>query len=289
MRMRSLMARLAQLAALALTVLVTGSCDRSTPMQPRTCEDACATGATACDSTGAQLRCLEPATLDQCRAWSAPEACGPRSRCSAGACTCMSPCQPGESVCADGTHEQRCVGPDAEGCHFWGEAAACAAGVECVGGSCGCASPCQLGATACGPSGERLTCVGPDASGCYVWSATACGTNLRCVAGECVCENPCQASQVACDPIQPALIACAGPDENGCTFWGAPDFCEVGEVCKGEVGPAAVPACVTYTPPLCADVNECDFVGQKMCMSDSKYRECYVRPEDGCLRLDCFS
>jgi hypothetical protein len=275
--------------AVVAAALVTGSCDRSTPMRPRTCEDVCAPAATACDSTGAEIRCLEPETPDGCRAWSAPEACGPRSTCVAGACMCLSPCQPGESVCADGTHEQRCVGPDAEGCSSWGDAAECDAGVACVGGSCGCATPCQLGATACGPAGELLTCVGPDESGCYSWSAAACGAHLRCVAGECVCENPCQASQVQCDGLLPALVACAGPDGNGCTYWGDPDFCEVGELCKDEVGPADIPACVTYTPPACATINECDFVGQKVCMSDTKYRECFIRDLDGCLRLDCFS
>jgi hypothetical protein len=275
--------------AMVAAALVTGGCDRSTPMRPHTCDDACAPGATSCDPTGAVIHCLEPTTADGCRAWSAPEACGPRSACVAGACLCLSPCHSGESVCADDTHERRCVGPDAEGCYFWDEASACAAGVECVGGSCGCATPCQLGATACGPSGERLTCVGPDTGGCYAWSAAACGPHLVCVAGDCGCENPCQASQVQCEGLVSALVACAGPDENGCTFWGAPAFCEAGDMCQDEVGPAKIPACVTYTPPPCATINECDFVGQKMCMSDSKYRECFVRAEDGCLRLDCFS
>jgi hypothetical protein len=274
---------------LALAVLVTGSCDRSTPMRPRTCADACAAGATACDSTGAQLRCLEPATPDQCRAWSAPEPCGPRSACVAGACTCLSPCSAGESVCADADHEQRCAGPDAEGCYSWGEAAACGGGVTCVGGSCGCATPCQLGATACGPGGERLTCTGPDENGCTSWEAAACGAHLVCRAGDCVCENACQQSQVQCEGLVAALVACDGPDEHGCFFWGAPAYCQVGEVCQDQVGPADVPACVTYTPPLCADINECDFVGQKLCVSDAQYRECFIRETDGCLRLDCGS
>jgi len=129
----------------------------------------------------------------------------------------------------------------------------------------------------------------PDAGGCYSWSAAACAPHLLCLAGECVCENPCQANQVQCEGLLPALVACAGPDENGCSFWGTPAFCEDGEACKGEVGVGKIPACVTYTPPICADRNECDFVGQKVCMADTKYRECYVRAEDGCLRLDCFS
>jgi hypothetical protein len=105
----------------------------------------------------------------------------------------------------------------------------------------------------------------------------------------CVCDNECLPNQVGCDPIQPGLVTCDGPDENGCLFWGPPVFCEVGQVCKRDVGPAEVPACVDYTPPLCADINECDFVGQKKCVSDSQYRECFARAEDGCLRLDCGS
>jgi hypothetical protein len=289
MWVRSMMPRLAHVVALAVAVIVTGSCDRSTPMRPRTCEDACASGATACDATGAQLRCLEPTTPDGCRAWSPAEPCGRRSTCVAGECRCLSPCAAGESVCADDGHEQRCEGPDDEGCYSWGEATACGAGVSCVGGSCGCGNPCQLGATACGPAGELLTCVGPDENGCTGWEAAPCGAHLVCLAGECVCENPCAESQIQCDALVPALLACAGPDENGCTFWGPPTYCPVGEVCKPQVGPARIPACGTYTPPLCADINECDFVGQKMCQSDTQYRECSIRELDGCLRLDCGS
>jgi hypothetical protein len=275
--------------AVVLAGMVTGSCDRSTPMQHRSCTDECGAGAATCDSTGARVACDEPATPDQCRTWSAPAACGPRSTCVGGECRCLSPCTTGETVCADDGHEQRCAGPDGEGCFSWGEPTACAAGLSCAGGSCGCGTPCQPGATACGPTGERLSCVGPDENGCTSWSAAACGAHLVCVAGECVCENPCQTNQYQCDGLVPALVWCSGPDENGCRFWSAPDYCLTGEVCKDQVGPAQVPSCVTYTPPLCADINECDFVGQKMCMSDSAYRECFIRESDGCLRLDCAS
>ena len=40
------------------------------------------------------------------------------------------------------------------------------------------------------------------------------------------------------------------------------------------------------TADLCAD--ECDFVGQKLCMTEERYRECKTGPQ-GCLILDCSS
>ena len=275
--------------ALVLAAVATGSCDRSIPMQHRSCADACNAGAASCDSSGARVTCVEPATPAECRTWSAPEACGPRSVCVAGACECLSPCATGETVCADDGHVQRCDGPDGEGCFSWGDPVACEQGVACAGGSCGCGAPCQPGAAACGPAGERLTCSGPDQNGCTAWSAASCGGHLACVAGACVCASSCQTGEYQCDADAPALVVCAGPDEDGCTYWGDPGYCDTGEVCKDQVGPAQVAACVTYTPPLCADINECDFVGQMMCMSDTKYRECNLRASDGCLRLDCSS
>jgi hypothetical protein len=281
--------RVARLAlALALASWGAAACDRTSPARPKDCADACAAGATTCDTGGAQLTCLEPPSAEACRGWSAPRACGPLQACVAGACTCLSPCQPGWSVCDSDAAARPCAGPDADGCYDWGAPVACADGIDCTGGSCGCETACPLGATACGPTGARLTCVA-GAGACPEWQAEDCGPHRVCASGACRCADPCAAGQTECSADGAGVIACAGPDADGCRYWGETVACVAPDVCAPDVGPAEVAACVTFTPPGCADINECDFAGQKKCMSDTQYRECFIRPDDGCLRLDCFS
>jgi hypothetical protein len=47
-----------------------------------------------------------------------------------------------------------------------------------------------------------------------------------------------------------------------------------------------LPACDSSTDDVLSScVDECDREGQKLCRSDTQYRECVVR--DGCLQWDC--
>jgi hypothetical protein len=59
------------------------------------------------------------------------------------------------------------------------------------------------------------------------------------------------------------------------------------EACRpGQVCDSSFSTCVPDTPPECVDKNECDFLGQKLCMTDIKYRKCKFSA-DGCLVWDC--
>jgi hypothetical protein len=212
-------------------------------------------------------------------------ACGPTQACSAGACACASTCQVGQSVCAADGRLQRCAGPDADGCLAWGAPEDCPAGQACAGGACGCGGPCQPGERGCDPDGALLACEGPDGQGCTRWGApVACPERQRCdaEAQACVCTGPCQPGEVACLELV-GVIACSAPDEDGCLAWGEVTPCPAGSVCRPEEL-----ACVVVAPPECEGENECDFPGQKVCMTDVKYRECKLGP-DGCLELDCSS
>jgi hypothetical protein len=74
---------------------------------------------------------------------------------------------------------------------------------------------------------------------------------------------------------------CQGPDDNGCFYWGELDPCLEQQMCSPKLN-----ECVPTTPPTCDQTNECDYVGQKTCMNDTKYRECHYG-DTGCLVWDC--
>jgi hypothetical protein len=136
-------------------------------------------------------------------------------------------------------------------------------------------SACSQGQAVCDPAGELVACEGPDSDGCLRWAPPR-----PCKTGECDCENPCQPGETLCHP-DGGLVSCLGPDADGHTYWSAAEQCPAGQSCN----PAAA-RCLDDPPDGCADKNECDYYGQKKCMSVRKYREC--KPgDDGCLKLDC--
>lgn len=268
---------------LAWVVLVaTAACDRSTSERDCTCE----IGETRCEPSGMFARCVASLDPEVCNEWDAPQVCPEGQVCAGDACICISPCSTGHTYCADESNQHLCQGPDAEGCYEWGAPEGCAPGVTCQGGSCGCTQFCEAGETACSPAGALLTCNELDIDGCASWSEADCGEHSTCRGGACECAAPCAEHDARCDGTA-AVTACAGPDADGCTYWDEPQPCEEGLECKPDVGPGQVGHCLPPVSEECAEVNDCDFEGQKFCMDDSHYRECELNPDDGCLKLDC--
>jgi hypothetical protein len=64
-------------------------------------------------------------------------------------------------------------------------------------------------------------------------------------------------------------------------FWAELVECPEHYLCVAEVN-----GCVKSTPPECQGINECSYEGQKICKTDTKYRECNYNDE-GCLVWDC--
>lgn len=112
-------------------------------------------------------------------------------------------------------------------------------------------------------------------------ATTPVGQGTQCVdprAGGLSARAP---TRRAVGPGGPSSQACEGPDEVGCYAWGAEVVCPKGWICKPEEG-----ICRPDTPPECYEINECDYEGEKICMTDVKYRECQYG-YDGCLIWDC--
>jgi hypothetical protein len=260
----------------------TVGCDRSATEESCTCD----LGETRCEPGGDISRCVASVDPDVCNEWGPPQSCEEGYTCVGHACTCISPCSTGHTVCADTTSQHRCEGPDADQCYEWGSPEPCPAGVTCEGGSCGCTQFCTDGETACSPAGALLTCAGPDGEGCTRWNETECGAHSTCRGGACECAAPCEDDDARCDGDS-AVIACAGPDADGCTHWDEPEPCEEGLECRPDVGPGKVGHCVPPIPEECADITDCDFEGQKICMDSTRYRECAFKGDGGCLELDC--
>ena len=164
---------------------------------------------------------------------------------------CESSCQKGEKSCGLAQVLLECVGPNSDGCTFWQPGDPCAGGEICVQGAC----------------------AQPSAS-------PECVEHLVAIDGACACADPCTAGTAACNQGT-GLMRCQGPDTNGCFFWGPPEPCEQGQECKAELV-----ACVPTRPASCAARDECAYEGQKVCMTDIKYRQCKY-DADGCLILDC--
>jgi hypothetical protein len=174
-----------------------------------------------------------------------------------------------------------CEGPDEDGCTFWGAPQPCENEKICIGGSCGCEQPCEPGDTSCDLEGNLLSCQGPDADGCTNWGpGEPCPDHQGCRSGECVCENPCEWGEEVCYQSI-GTRDCMGPDELDCMYWGELAACEPGYLCITEMS-----GCVKATPPECDNVNECDYEGQKLCVTQIKYRACKYS-DDGCLIYDC--
>jgi len=76
-------------------------------------------------------------------------------------------------------------------------------------------------------------------------------------------------------------FVCEGPDDDGCYGWVGPAICPTGSVCSPAFG-----ECTVGTGTECDELNECLYVGQKICMTEVKYRACKVG-ETGCLEWDC--
>ena len=144
-----------------------------------------------------------------------------------------------------------------------------------------CPEYCYPEQTICGPEGGVMTCIGPDQQGCTFWSdEQACGVFRSCQQGQCLCDNPCEQGESRCVD-QSMFWVCEGPDEYGCLGWGPQTPCPQGLSCIQAHG-----ECLPDTPESCYESNECDYVGQKLCMNDTKYRQCKLG-YDGCLVWDC--
>jgi hypothetical protein len=144
-----------------------------------------------------------------------------------------------------------------------------------------CRDACAAGQARCGPDGARQECTGPDERGCLVWGPpTPCPGLKVCVDGACACEADCEAGATCCEQTV-GTRTCQGPDPDGCLLWGEIEPCQAGWKCIQD-------ACVRVSPPACPDGNECAFVGQKVCVTRTQYRECR-QAADGCLVFDCSS
>jgi hypothetical protein len=128
------------------------------------------------------------------------------------------------------------------------------------------------------------------------WEESDCGEHQTCRAAACDCVADCvpcadECSEGSCDVRcdGDAVVACAGPDEDGCTYWEDPEPCEPGLLCKDQVAPIEAAACIPPEPSGCTSVHGCDFDGQQRCYDDdpTRYRLCYINPDNGCLKLDC--
>ncbi len=245
--------------------------------------DTCEVGAALCDPAGTLVVCEGP-DKSGCTNWSPPRKCGPAQIClgGQGACVCRDVCQLTETSCGDNGGQRLCVGPDDDGCYAWGKEEDCAEGETCVGGSCACDKACQPGESRCDEEGLLLTCLEPAAGeSCPTWSQPEpCPAHQACFAGACQCLDPCQPEDVVCEG-DAGKTTCQGPDDEGCSYWGEAIACLDGLVCN----PAYV-ACLEETPVDCDQINECGYLGQKLCMSDTQYRAC-KNAYDGCLVWDC--
>jgi len=194
---------------------------------------------------------------------------------------CEVQCDAGDAICDPSGGLKSCEGPNSKGGMFWGPVEECGEHRTCIGGECSCVDPCRAGDTTCDPAGGQLGCEVPDADGCMYWSADeAWPEHQVCRDGSCTCGNPCRIDDLMC--YQSAgKVSCEGPDADGCLFWSVLDPCPEGRMCQAELT-----ECVDVTPPECESVNECDYEGQKLCMTDIRYRACKYG-EDGCLVFDC--
>ncbi len=195
---------------------------------------------------------------------------------------CVDECAPGQARCDPWGARVLCEGPGGEGCARWGVPAACAQDRICAAGECVCASPCEAGARACSGAAV-IACAAPEGDGCPAWGPPeACPAGLTCEAGACACEIRCAPGELACAGSL-GLVECIGPDGSGCPAWGPLAPCPDRTLCD-----AGARGCVAVELPACGGQHECDFVGQKVCVNESMYRECALGP-DGCLELDCSS
>jgi hypothetical protein len=248
--------------------------------QPEFC-DACSRGQMLCDQEGKLIVCDGPDD-DGCFSWGPPRSCPAGQICRGdGGCVCANPCTSGENMCGDEGGQLTCEEPDDDGCTSWGSEASCAEPEGCVGGSCGCLNPCDLGETQCNSEGKIMTCAGPDGEGCAFWETpVSCKDHQVCSQGACACQDPCRIGDRVCADGG-GISHCEGPDPGGCFFWTHPLPCSEGTVCN----PAKI-ECMEQVPPECEGLNQCDYIGQKLCMSETKYRSCKVG-DGGCLEWDC--
>jgi hypothetical protein len=73
--------------------------------------------------------------------------------------------------------------------------------------------------------------------------------------------------------------SCAGKKCGGDGCGGSCGSCSQGLVCKAG-------KCEPDTPPECYPINECQYVGQKLCTGANRYRAC-KKTYSGCLAWDC--
>jgi len=245
------------------------------------CDEPCQAGDALCGPGDGVITCTGP-DADGCTAWAAERACPGGQLCSEGDCACLEPCQPGQVRCGPDGGLTTCLPPEpGQGCARFGPEQACPAGQVCLAGECTCPEACLLGETMCADQGVS-TCQQLDPDGCLAWSQPeACDGDQVCVQGGCACADPCSQGQTLCSAQGEAIVSCEGPDEAGCYGWGQETPCAKGLVCKPDEG-----LCRPDTPPECYEANECNYEGEKICMTDVKYRSCKYG-YDGCLIWDC--
>lgn len=245
------------------------------------CDDPCQPQDVVCGPGDGVIACSQP-DEHGCTAWMAEQACPQGEACSEGACACGEACEPGQLRCGPGGGAITCLAPEPdEECARYGPEQACPPDQICLAGACVCAEPCSLGETFCAGQGLS-TCEqsGPDS--CLAWSSpVACLGDQICVEGACACADACEQGQTMCSQNGKGTVACQGPDALGCFGWGPEQPCGKGLVCNPQEG-----LCRPDTPPECYDANECSYEGEKICMTDEKYRSCKYG-YDGCLVWDC--